>query len=208
MGSRRWVGIAVFGLGAALAGCEAAEDEGALVGPDRDFGTALEIGAAQWSRVGGIEAAEGPTRWVELPATGSGGYRGVVTGWAGGGVPVDYVADLALDVDFDRREVSGSAGNFVTNGVSGFRHPEGKIPLSGVVARDGRGEARIVIDGSGLLRGPGIEADYAIDGAGGFVGDRAQGLRGDHATDFRWTQGHLEGTVSRSDGVFSAVADE
>jgi hypothetical protein len=103
--------------------------------------------------------------------------------------------------------VSGSVSNFVTDGVAGFRHPDGRIGLSGVVVRDGRGDARIVVDGSGVLRGPGIEADYAFDGAGSFVGDRAQGVRGEHATDFLWTRGYLEGTVSRSDGVFSAEAE-
>jgi len=207
MGRRTGIGAAVLGLGVALAGCEAAEEEDALIGPDRSFREALAIGEAQWRRVGAIEAAEGVTRWVELPASGTGEYRGVVTGWASGGVPVDYVADLALEVDFGRRDVSGSVSNFVTDGVAGFHRPDGRIGLSGVVARDGRGDARIVVDGSGLLRGPGIEADYAFDGAGSFVGDRAQGVRGGHATDFLWRRGYLEGTVSRSDGVFSAEAE-
>lgn len=202
-----WNGVAALGLCLALAGCELPEEEEALIGPDRSFGEALEIGEAQWRQVGRIEAAEGATRWIDLPASGSGEYRGVVTGLANGGPPVDYVADLALDVDFDRRDVSGSVSNFVTDGVAGFRHPDGQIGLSGVVVRDGRGDARIVVDGSGLLRGPGIEADYALDGAGSFAGDGAQAVRGEHATDFVWTRGYLEGTTSRSDGVFSAEAD-
>ena len=206
---RRRIGIggAVLGLGLALAGCEVAQDEDALIGPDRSFGEALAIGEDQWRRVGAIEAAEGRTRWVELPVSGSGDYRGVVTGWAGGGVPVDYVADLALEVDFRRRDVSGAVSNFVTDGVAGFRHPDGEVRLSGIVARDERGEARIVIDGSGLLRGPGMEAEAVLDGAGHFVGDGAEAIRGGHATDFLWRRGYLEGTVSRSDGVFSAEAE-
>jgi hypothetical protein len=81
-----------------------AEEEDALIGPDRSFARRWRSARPSGREVGGIEAAEGKTRWVELPASGTGEYRGVVTGWAGGGVPVDYVADLALEVDFGRRE--------------------------------------------------------------------------------------------------------
>jgi hypothetical protein len=199
---------AALGAGLALAGCEETATGEPLIGPDRSFGAALEIGAAQWEEVGDLADMEGRTRWVELPASGSGDYRGVVTGWASGGVPVDYVADLALEVDFDRREVSGSVENLVTEGVAGFGHPDGQVPLSGVVARDAEGNARIVVDGSGLLRGPGMEATLALDAAGSFAGDEGQALFGQQATDFVWTRGYLEGTVSRSDGVFSAVEVE
>jgi hypothetical protein len=197
---------AVLGLGAFLAACDAPGDDDALIGPDRSFGSALSIAEAQWNEVGGIAAAEGPTRWVDLPASGSGEYRGAITGWAAGGVPIDYVADLALDVDFGRREVSGAVTNMVTDGVAGFTHPDGRIGLHGVVAPDARGAGRIVLDGAGTLRGPGMAADVRIDGAGGFQGTDGRAVRGTHATDFAWTQGYLEQTTSRSDGVFSGLA--
>jgi hypothetical protein len=203
-----WLAVALLGAGTTLAGCEVAEDEDALLGPDRSFREAIQIAETQWREVADIEAIEGPTRWVELPVSGSGMYRGVVAGRANGGVPIDYVADLALEVDFDRRDASGSVRNMVTNGVGGFEHPDGEIGLSGVVARDGDGGARIVVDGSGLLRGPGMEAEVAIDGAGSFVGDRAEAVRGQQVTDFVWTRGYLQGTTSHSDGVFTAVATE
>jgi hypothetical protein len=53
-----------------------------------------------------------------------------------------------------------------------------------------------------------MEATVTIDGAGTFVGDRAEAIRGQHATDFTWTRGYLEGTTSRSDGLFTAVERE
>jgi hypothetical protein len=203
--ARVWMAVA---FGAAVAGCEVAEDEDALIGPDRGFGPALRIAEAQWDEVGGIAAAEGPTRWVDLPASGTGEYRGAVTGWANGGIPIDYVADLALDVDFRGREVSGAVTNMVTDGVAGFAHPNGRIGLFGVIARDDRGAARIVVDGSGTLRGPGMAAAVRLDGAGGFEGADGRAVRGTHATDFVWTQGYLEDTTSRSDGVFTGVAPD
>ncbi len=200
--------VAMLGVGAILAGCEVPEDGGALVGPERSLSEALEIGAAQWDAVGRIAAVEGPTRWADLPRSGSGAYRGVVTGWAGGGPRLDHVADLALDLDFDRREVSGSVGNFVTEGVAGFRHPEGSVGLSGVLVRDDRGDARIVVGGTGVLEAPGMAARVAMDGTGAILGERAQGIEGRHTTDLEWTEGPLSGAVSRSDGVFSAQARE
>jgi hypothetical protein len=198
---------AVLGLGVLIAGCEAAEDEDALIGPDRSFGSALGIARAQWDEVSSLADRQGPTPWVALPASGSADYRGVVTGWANGGVPIDYVADLSLEMDFDRRRLSGTVSNMVTDGVQGFAHPDGRIPVRGVLARGEAGAARMVLDGSGVLRGPGMEATYVIDGAGTFAGRRGQAVAGQHATDFVWTQGFLDGTTSRSDGVFSAVAE-
>ena len=205
--TRRGIGAALA-ICSAVAGCGSAEDEDALLGPERSFEEAVEIAEAQWREVGDIEALEGPTRWIDLPVSGSGDYRGVVTGWANGGVPIDYVADLALEVDFDRLDVSGKVSNMVTDGVAGFSHPDGEIALDGVVARDGLGGARMVVDGSRRLRGPGMEATVTIDGAGAFVGDGAAAIRGRHATDFTWTRGYLEGTTSRSDGLFTAVERE
>jgi hypothetical protein len=123
-------------------------------------------------------------------------------------VPVDYVADLALDVDFRGREVSGSLTNMVTDGVAGFTHPDGRIGLHGVVARDDRGGARIVVDGSGMLHGPDLAATVRLDGAGGFVGEGGKAVRGTHATDFEWRHGFADGMISRSDGVFSATSRE
>jgi hypothetical protein len=204
---RRMV-VAMLAGGALLAGCEVPGDGGALVGPDRSLSEALEIGAAQWDAVGRIAAVEGPTRWADLPRGGSGAYRGVVTGWSGGGPRLDHVADLALDLDFDRREVSGSVGNVVTEGVAGFGHPEGTVGLSGVLVRGDRGEARIVVGGTGVLEAGGSVAEVTLDGSGALLGGRAQGIEGRHATDFVWTRGPLSGAVSRSDGVFTAVAGE
>jgi hypothetical protein len=192
---------------AAAAGCAAPDDEDALIGPDADFGAAMRIAEDQWDDVNGIAVAEGATRFVDLPASGSGTYRGAITGWAEGGIPVDYVADLTVDVGFRDRDVSGEITNMVTDGVAGFTHPDGRIGLYGDIVRDADGAARIVLDGSGTLRGPGMEAGLRVDGAGTFVGEDGRAMRGNHATDFAWTQGYLDGTISQSDGVFSAVAE-
>lgn len=197
----------VLAVAAAVAACEAPEDEEALIGPDAGFGSAIRIAEDQWDEVNGIALSEGATRWAALPNSGSGTYRGAITGWAEGGIPIDYVADLTVDVDFRDRDVSGEITNMVTDGVSGFAHPDGRVGLYGDVLRDASGDARIVLDGSGTLRGPGMEAGVRVDGAGSFVGADGQAMRGRHATDFTWTQGYLEGTVSQSDGVFSAVSE-
>jgi hypothetical protein len=53
-----------------------------------------------------------------------------------------------------------------------------------------------------------MEAGVRVDGAGYLAGEDGRALLGGHATDFDWKRGYLEGTVSRSDGVFSAVAAE
>ncbi len=158
----------------------------------------MRIAEDQWNEVNGIAVAEGATRFADLPASGSGTYRGAIAGWAEGGIPIDYVADLTVDVDFRDLGVSGEITNMVTDGVAGFTHPNGRIGLYG---------ARIVLDGSGTLRGPGMEAEVRVDGAGSLVGADGRALRGRHATDFAWTQGYLEETVSQSDGVFSGVAE-
>jgi hypothetical protein len=192
---------------AAVAGCDAPDDEEALIGPDASFGSAIRIAEDQWDEVNGIALSEGATRWVALPGSGSGTYRGAITGWAAGGIPVDYVADLTMDVDFRDRDVSGEITNMVTDGVAGFTHPDGQVGLYGDIVRDANGDARIVIDGSGTLRGPGMEAGVRVDGAGSFVGANGQAMLGGHVTDFAWTQGYLVDTVSQSEGVFSAVAE-
>ena len=186
------------------AGCEAPADEDALIGPDASFGSAIRIAEDQWDEVNGIALSEGATRFADLPASGSGTYRGAITGWAAGGIPIDYVADLTVDVDFRDLDVSGEITNMVTDGVAGFTHPNGRIGLYGDIVRDAEGAARIVLDGSGTLRGPGMEAGVRVDGAGALVGEDGRAMRGGHATYFTWTQGYLEQTVSQSDGVFSA----
>jgi hypothetical protein len=191
-------------LAAAVAGCEAPEDEDALIGPDASFWSAIRIAEDQWDEVNGIALSEGATRFADLPASGSGTYRGAITGWAAGGIPIDYVADLTVDVDFRDLDVSGEITNMVTDGVAGFTHPNGRIGLYGDIVRDAEGAARIVLDGSGTLRGPGMEAGVRVDGAGALVGEDGRAMRGGHATYFTWTQGYLEQTVSQSDGVFSA----
>ena len=113
-----------------------------------------------------------------MPASGSGTYRGAITGWAAGGIPIDYVADLTMDVDFRDHDVSGEITNMVTDGVAGFAHPNGGIGLYGDIVRDAEGAARIVLDGSGTLRGPGMEAGVRVDGAGAFVGADGRAMRG------------------------------
>ncbi len=195
----RW-GTGVLAVAAAVAGCGPIGDEDALIGPDRSFGAAIGIAEAQWDEVNRIAAAEGATRFADLPASGSGTYRGAITGWAAGGIPLDYVADLTLDVDFRDLRVSGDVTNMVTDRSDGFRHPDGRIGLYGEIVRDGRGDARIVVDGSGTLRGPGMETDVRIDGAGSFAGADGEAMLGRHATDFEWLRGYPEGALSRSDG--------
>ena len=200
-------GVTVLAMAAVVAGCAPTEDENALIGPDRSFGSAIGIAEAEWDAVNRIAAAEGATRIADLPLSGSGTYRGAITGWAVGGIPLDYVADLTLDVDFRDLNVSGEVANMVTDRSDGFRHPDGRIGLYGEIVRDDRGEARIVVDGAGTLRGPGMETDVRIDGAGSFAGADGRALHGRHATDFEWIRGYPEGALSRSDGVFSAVAE-
>jgi hypothetical protein len=199
--------IGVVAVAAAVAGCGPIGDGEALIGPDRSFGAAIGIAEAQWDDVNRIAVAEGATRFADLPLSGSGTYRGAITGWASGGIPLDYVADLTLDVDFRDLRVSGEVANMVTDRTDGFRHPDGRIGLYGEIVRDDRGEARIVVDGAGTLRGPGMETDVRIDGAGAFAGADGRALHGRHATDFEWIRGYPEGALSRSDGVFSAVAE-
>jgi hypothetical protein len=199
--------VAMLAVVAAVAGCAAPEDEDALIGPDAGFGSAMRIAEDQWDEVNGIAVSEGVTRFADLPGSGSGTYRGAITGWAEGGIPIDYVADLTVDVDFRDRDVSGEITNMVTDGVAGFTHPDGQVGLYGDIVRDADGEARIVLDGSGTLRGPGMAADVRVDGAGALVGVDGRALRGRHATDFAWTQGYLEETISQSDGVFSGLAE-
>jgi hypothetical protein len=199
--------IGVVAVAAAVAGCGPIGDGEALIGPDRSFGAAIGIAEAQWDDVNRIAVAEGATRFADLPLSGSGTYRGAITGWASGGIPLDYVADLTLDVDFRDLRVSGEVANMVTDRTDGFRHPDGRIGLYGEIVRDDRGEARIVIDGAGTLRGPGMETDVRIDGAGAFAGADGRALHGRHATDFEWLRGYPAGALSRSDGVFSAVAE-
>jgi hypothetical protein len=200
-------GVVALMVVATVAGCAAPEDEDALIGPDAGFGSAVRIAEDQWNEVNGIAVAEGATRFADLPASGSGTYRGAIAGWAEGGIPIDYVADLTVDVDFRDLGVSGEITNMVTDGIAGFTHPNGRIGLYGDIVRDADDDARIVLDGSGTLRGPGMEAEVRVDGAGSLVGADGRALRGRHATDFAWTQGYLEETVSQSDGVFSGVAE-
>ena len=208
MGWTRWGAVAAPGVAAIVSGCTLTVGDAPLVGPDRDFDEAVEVAEAQWAEVTDIAALEGATRWTDLPVSGSADYQGVVSGRASGGVPIDYVADLALAVDFRDRTLSGTVGNMVTDGVAGFSHPDGVVPISGLLARDGGGDTRVVLDGSGLLRGPGMAATYRIDGAGALAGADGRALLGRHATDFEWSQGYLTGTVSSSDGVFSAMAED
>lgn len=204
----RWSAAAAPGLAAMAAGCTLVVGDAPLVGPDRSFEEAMEIAEAQRSDVMDIAAAEGATPWADLPVSGSAEYRGVVSGEAAGGVPIDYVADLALEVDFRDRTVTGTVANMVTDGVAGFTHPDGVVALGGLLAEDRAGDARLVLDGTGNLRGPGMAAAYRIDGAGTLAGADGRAILGRHATDFEWTQGYLEDTISSSDGVFSAVAEE
>lgn len=208
MRTGRWGAVAAPGLAAMATGCTLVVGDAPLVGPDRSFGEAVDIAEAQLADVVDIAAAEGLTAWPDLPASGSADYRGVVRGAAAGGVPIDYVADLALAVDFRDLTVKGTIANMVTDGVGGFTHPDGVVRVDGLIASDRDGDARLVLDGSGRLRGPGMAATYRIDGAGALVGADGQAILGRHATDFEWTQGYLEGTISSSDGVFSAVAEE
>ena len=201
MRGRAW-GLAVA---VAVAGCGVAEDEAALIGPDADFRAAVRIAEGQWDEVSRIAVAEGATRFADLPVSGSGAYRGAISGWASGGIPLDYVADLTLDVDFRDLRVSGEVTNMVTDGPHGFTHPRGQVGLHGDIVRDDRGGVRIVVDGQGTLGAPGTEVDMRIDGAGSLAGADGRALSGRHATDFTWVRGYPEGAISRSDGVFSAV---
>ena len=202
---RSWLCAGAVAMG--LAGCEGTVDEAALIGPDAEIASAIDTARTRWEAVNRIAVAEGATAFAALPPSGSGTYRGAITGRAAGGIPLDDVADLTLDVDFRDLRVSGDVTNMVTDRSDGFRHPDGRIGLHGEVVRDAGGAARIVVDGSGRLRGPGIETEVRIDGAASFVGADGRALQGRHATDFEWRRGYPEGAVSRSDGVFSAVAE-
>jgi hypothetical protein len=197
----------IWVLAVVAAGCAPSEDAEALIGPDRSFDAAIGIAAAQWDAANRITAAEGATRFADLPVSGSGTYRGAIAGRAAGGLPLDYVADLTLDVDFRDQRISGDVTNMVTDRTDGFRHPAGMIRLYGDIVRGTSGEARIVIDGSGTLWGPGIETNVWIDGAGAFAGVDGRAMQGRQATDFEWIRGYPEGALSRSDGVFSAMAE-
>jgi hypothetical protein len=202
--------IAGAALLAALAGCSGGggddEDE-ALIGPDTSFAEADQIGEEQWNEVAAIYDAEGYTAWADVPISGTGTYRGVIGGWADGGEPVDYVADLELNVDFADASVRGAVRNMVTDHVANFTHPEGTVRLSGTIAPDEFDTGIMLIEGSGTLETNGVEARLVVDGFGDFVGTDARGILGEHETDFVWLRGPAAGTTSFSDGLFSAQAE-
>jgi hypothetical protein len=199
---------AVLGFGA-LAGCNGGGgDEAQLIGPDRSYSKALDIGEAQFTEAMDILDAEGGTPWADMPASGTATYNGVITGWADGGPPIDYVADLQLKVTFDGNTLNGTIQNFVTNGVAGFDHPEGKIRLSGSVEPDDVNEGALTLAGSGRLSSGDMAASYAVDGEGWFFGTDARAIGGVHSTDFVWLRGPLAGATSWSDGPFSAMRDD
>jgi hypothetical protein len=175
-----------------------------LIGPDRSYAKAVQIGEEQWNAISGIVDAEGYTPWVDMPASGRGTYRGVIAGWATGGEPVDYAADLELRVNFDDAAVTGTVRNMVTNQAPDFEHPEGSVRLTGSLSPDEYDTGIMVIGGSGTLETAGAAATVVVDGVGDFVGTDGRGILGAHETDFVWTRGTRTGTTSFSDGAFSA----
>jgi hypothetical protein len=200
--------VAVLGAGA-LAGCGGGGDDDEdtqLLGPDRSYSKALDIGEEQFTEVMDIADAEGGTPWGDLPNAGSATYDGVITGWADGGAPIDYVADLELKVRFDGNTLNGTIENFVTNGVEGFEHPDGLIRVSGIIEPDEVNEGSLVFTGSGMVGSSDTPAaDYFVDATGWFLGDDGRAIVGEHSTDFVWIRGPLNGTTSWSDGVFSGM---
>jgi hypothetical protein len=199
--------VTAAALVVALGGCggggdgDEAED---LIGPGTSFVEAEQIGQEQWNEVVAILDAEGFTAWVDVPTSGTGTYRGVIGGWADGGEPVDFVADLELRVDFDDAAVSGSVRNMVTDHVADFTHPEGTIRLSGTLAPDEFDTGIIQVEGSGTLETDRVAARVAVDGLGGLVGSDGRGILGEHQTDFVWLRGPATGTTSFADGEFVA----
>jgi hypothetical protein len=199
--------IAGAALLVALAGCSGGggdDEETDLIGPDRSYAKAVQIGEEQSNEISGILDAEDYTAWVDMPASGNGTYRGVIAGWAMAGEPIDYVADLELRVNFDDAAVRGTVQNMVTDHASDFEHPEGTVRLTGYLTPDEFDTGIMVIGGSGTLETAGAAATVVVDGAGDFVGTDGRGILGAHETDFVWTRGSWAGTTSFSDGVFSA----
>jgi hypothetical protein len=207
---RTILSVVAVGLGA-LAGCGGGggdDEDTQLIGPDRSYSEAIEIGEAQFTEVMDIADAEGGTPWADMPTSGSATYTGVITGWADGGAAIDYVADLELKVKFDGNTLNGTIENFVTNGVPGFEHPEGSISLGGTLQPDDVNEGGLFLDGSGRVSSASAEADYVVDGEGWFVGTDARAIVGLHDSDFVWIRGPLAGTTSFSDGPFSAMESD
>jgi hypothetical protein len=171
-----------------LAGCSGGgggdDDSAELIGPDRSYTKAIEIADDQWVTVSNIQAAEGWTAWTDMPAMGTGSYRGVISGGTNGGEPVDYVADLALRVNFDNAAVTGSVENMVTDHATDFVHPEGTVRLNGRIEPDEYDTGVILIGGSGTLQTDDVEATVVVDGIGDFVGTDGRGIMGGHLTDF------------------------
>jgi len=207
---RNTLTIAALGVGLALSGCGGGgddEDE-QLIGADRSYTEALDIGEAQWLEVIDIANAEGGTPWPDMPQSGSATYVGVITGWADGGPAIDYVADLELTADFSGNTIGGTIENVVTNGVTGFDHPDGQIDLSGPILPDSVNEGSLLLTGSGDLSTAAAAARVTVEGEGFFVGTDARAMEGGHLTDFVWSRGTFAGTTSFSDGVFSAIEQD
>ena len=198
--------VTAVALVVALGGCGGGggDDDEDLLGRGTSFIEADEIGQKKWDEVWAILIAEGYTAWADVPVSGTGTYRGVIGGWADGGEPVDYVADLELRVDFDDATVSGSVRNMVTDHVANFTHPEGTVRLSGTLAPDEFDTGIILVEGSGTLETDRVAARVVVDGLGDLVGTDGRGILGQHETDFVWLRGPATGTTSFADGEFAA----
>jgi hypothetical protein len=195
--------------GVSACGSETVDEQELLIGPNRSYEEAVSI--AKTLRVDVLEIAETEhsTRLSEMPVSGTAQYRGVINGRAEEGFPIDYVADLALEMEFDAGDVSGKVSNFVTDGLPSLTHPNGEIDLEGSISWDRRtDQAYADFNGSGPLEWPGQVAIVTVDAGGTFTGDEAQAIIGGNATEFRWTGGFLTDTTSQTYGEVSAIVTE
>lgn len=142
----------------------------------------------------------------DLPSASSVTYTGALIGLGqpDSGPTLDYAANLAMGVDFASGEVEGTVSNIATRLV-GFDHPDGEIAVAGEVSNLG-GYGWIEFDGVGPVSQGALAADFSVQEAyGGFVGTDSQVMGGYQATNFYWTDGPYDGTISSSDGEFIAV---
>ncbi len=197
------------GVAACSGGDGAGAGEDPLIGPSRSYSAALEISDTLMARVSQIAYDEGATRLSEMPASGTAQYRGVIAGSAESGYPVDYVGNLAIEIEFDGRDVSGQVSNFAMDGLLGLVRPRGEIDLRGSLELNSRTQQELVLfEGSGPLQWPGQRATVTIVGGGNFVGDEAQAISGSHGTEFKWTEGFVAEGASQTYGTFSAMRTE
>ena len=203
---------AAFGLAATLAACGGSgpgfgpKSTGPLLGSGATYASAGTAETALAARVDEAFEAAGRFAFAELPETGSATYNGIASGDTTSGLAMSYRGNLALTVDFETGDVSGTLGNIVTTMGS----PSTITPstLSGTISSD-LGDTAIAFastpTGTGVIGYTGGFAQVIVSSGTGFIGGpQASVAQGTLAVSFDHFTGVHTGEDSFTAGVWHA----